>query len=170
MEFSRQEYWSGLPFPSPQNLPDPGIELALASGFFTYWAIRDCWITGGKKGMKEEEQRGGMHGGRKMNEGKQRVMMSDVSWDLRRWEGCLDGIKFYWKRGNRRMLILGRQQIVSTPKIACGIQINRTCSLSPRHFLASNRFRNVCLHEITKQVVRFVVDSGPSVKVHWVNT
>ena len=24
--FSRQEYWSGLPFPSPGNLPDPGIE------------------------------------------------------------------------------------------------------------------------------------------------
>ena len=27
MEFSRQEYWSGLPFPSPGNLPNPGIEL-----------------------------------------------------------------------------------------------------------------------------------------------
>ena len=26
MEFSRQEYWSGLPFPSPGNLPNPGIE------------------------------------------------------------------------------------------------------------------------------------------------
>ena len=26
MEFSRQEYWSGLPFPSPQYLPDPGIK------------------------------------------------------------------------------------------------------------------------------------------------
>ena len=34
----RQEYWSGLPFPSPGDLPDPGIELtspALAGGFFT---------------------------------------------------------------------------------------------------------------------------------------
>ena len=27
MGFSRQEYWSGLPFPSPWDLPDPGIEL-----------------------------------------------------------------------------------------------------------------------------------------------
>ena len=27
MGFSRQEYWSGLPFPSPGDLPDPGIEL-----------------------------------------------------------------------------------------------------------------------------------------------
>ena len=26
MEFSRQEYWSGLPFPSPGDPPDPGIE------------------------------------------------------------------------------------------------------------------------------------------------
>ena len=26
MEFSRQEFWSGLPFPSPGDLPDPGIE------------------------------------------------------------------------------------------------------------------------------------------------
>ena len=41
MEFSRQEHWSGLPFPSPGDLPDPGIESAslasptLACGFFT---------------------------------------------------------------------------------------------------------------------------------------
>ena len=28
MEFSRQEYWSGLPFPSPGDLPDPGTESA----------------------------------------------------------------------------------------------------------------------------------------------
>ena len=26
MGFSRQGYWSGLPFPSPGDLPDPGIE------------------------------------------------------------------------------------------------------------------------------------------------
>ena len=26
MGFSRQEYWSGFPFPSPRDLPDPGIE------------------------------------------------------------------------------------------------------------------------------------------------
>ena len=27
MGLSRQEYWSGLPFPSPEDLPNPGIEL-----------------------------------------------------------------------------------------------------------------------------------------------
>ena len=35
---SRQEYWSGLPFPSPGAVPNPGIEPAspaLAGGFFT---------------------------------------------------------------------------------------------------------------------------------------
>ena len=26
MGFSRQEYWSGLPFPSPGDLPDPGVQ------------------------------------------------------------------------------------------------------------------------------------------------
>ena len=26
MEFSKEEYWSGLPFPSPGDLPDPGIK------------------------------------------------------------------------------------------------------------------------------------------------
>ena len=41
MGFSRQEYWSGLPCPPPEDLPDPGIKPAspkspaLAGGFFT---------------------------------------------------------------------------------------------------------------------------------------
>ena len=41
MEFSRQEYWSGLPFSAPLDLPDPGMELTclafpvLAGRFFT---------------------------------------------------------------------------------------------------------------------------------------
>ena len=40
VEFSRQEYWSGLPFPSPGDLPNPGTELTsqvspiLVGGFF----------------------------------------------------------------------------------------------------------------------------------------
>ena len=41
MGFSRQDYWKGLPFPPPGDLPNPGIEAfspeapALAGGFFT---------------------------------------------------------------------------------------------------------------------------------------
>ena len=37
MEFARQEYWIGLPFPIPGDLPNPGIESVsptLARGFF----------------------------------------------------------------------------------------------------------------------------------------
>ena len=33
MRFSRQEYWSGLTFPSPGDLPDPGIEAASSESF-----------------------------------------------------------------------------------------------------------------------------------------
>ena len=45
IEFSRQQYWSGLPCSPPGDLPDPGIKPsylvppALAAGFFTTSAI-----------------------------------------------------------------------------------------------------------------------------------
>ena len=48
MEFSKQGYWSGLPFPSPGDRPNPGIESmalaypTLACGFFTTSAICYC--------------------------------------------------------------------------------------------------------------------------------
>ena len=48
MEFSRQKYWSELPFPTLVDLPDPGMEPmslvspALAGGFFTTSATRDA--------------------------------------------------------------------------------------------------------------------------------
>ena len=52
IEFSRQDYWSGLPFPIPGHIPDQGIKptsllsLALTSRFFTTWAIWEFprWI------------------------------------------------------------------------------------------------------------------------------
>ena len=50
MEFSRQEYWSGLPFPPPGDRPDPGIEPmslvppALAGRFFTTSAIWEALL------------------------------------------------------------------------------------------------------------------------------
>ena len=49
MGFSRQESWSGLPFPTPGDLPEPGIEptcLALAGRFFTteqYFSFKNGW-------------------------------------------------------------------------------------------------------------------------------
>ena len=48
MGFPRQEYWSGLPYPPPGDLPDPGMEPAspaLAGGFY-HWATRQVFKFG----------------------------------------------------------------------------------------------------------------------------
>ena len=57
MEFSRQEYWGGLPFLPPGDLSDPEIEAispvssALAGGFFTLWTTREWyWANDGVGG------------------------------------------------------------------------------------------------------------------------
>jgi len=39
MEFSRQEYWSGLPFPTPGDLSDPGIEPASRVAYTGRWIL-----------------------------------------------------------------------------------------------------------------------------------
>ena len=56
MEFSRQEYWSGLPFPSPGDLPNPGIEpvspalardslpLSHQGSYFIWIKVRQHWF------------------------------------------------------------------------------------------------------------------------------
>ena len=50
MAFSRQEYWSGLPCPPPEDLPNPGIKPAslmspaLAGGFFTTHATWEAQV------------------------------------------------------------------------------------------------------------------------------
>ena len=52
MEFSRQEYWSGLPLLSPGDLPDLGIEPAypaLAGRFFTTETPGKPWGPGGQE-------------------------------------------------------------------------------------------------------------------------
>ena len=51
MEFSRQEYWSELLFPSPEDLPNPGIKPvspALAGEFFTTSATWEALISLGR--------------------------------------------------------------------------------------------------------------------------
>ena len=51
MEYSRQEYRNGLPFPTPEDLPEPGLKpVSLASpslthGFFTNWATQKSKVT-----------------------------------------------------------------------------------------------------------------------------
>ena len=53
MGFSKHEYWCGLPFPPPGDLPDPGIKPeslmspALAGGFITtssMWEVPNCMV------------------------------------------------------------------------------------------------------------------------------
>ena len=54
MGFPRQEYWNGLPFSSPGDLPDPRIEpaslasLTLAAGFFDHWVPQETTGRHGK--------------------------------------------------------------------------------------------------------------------------
>ena len=54
MEFSRQEYWSELSFPSPADLPDLGIKWVscIAGRFFTLWATREATWEAKKLGDK----------------------------------------------------------------------------------------------------------------------
>ena len=49
MEFSRQEYWSGLPFPLPGDLPDPGIEPSLPHCRQTLYHLSHHWPLGKRK-------------------------------------------------------------------------------------------------------------------------
>ena len=61
MRFPRQESWSGLPFPSPRGLPDPGIEPVspvLAGGFFTAEPPgKSIWVVTGQWFWTEREER-----------------------------------------------------------------------------------------------------------------
>ena len=89
MGFSQQEYWSGLPFPPPGDLPDPGIKPrspVLASGFFTteppgkpdehiYTLLCLKWITNKDLPIAHET-------------------LLNVLWHLR-WEGNLGGESGY---------------------------------------------------------------------------
>ena len=67
MEFSRQEYWSGLPFPPRGDLPDPGIEAvlpvspALAGGFFTTEPPGKPLVSLEKEGNGTHEEISGRH-------------------------------------------------------------------------------------------------------------
>ena len=74
--FSRQEYWKRLPFPSPGDLPDRGLEpasltsAALAGRFFTTTAILGHW-------RAKNRALGGVHGGCFLMRGPERSRMDD---------------------------------------------------------------------------------------------
>ena len=81
MGFSRQEYWNGLPFPSPGDLLDPGIEprsLSLEAGaltskppdhrkskrvpekhlFLLDWLCQSLWLCGSQQTVENSERDG----------------------------------------------------------------------------------------------------------------
>ena len=70
LEFSRKEYWSGLPFPSPEIFPNPGIEPtslmspALAGRFFTISATWEDTLWSKNNKPKHLGARLGRKGGR----------------------------------------------------------------------------------------------------------
>ena len=90
MGFSRQECWSGLPFPTPRDLSNPGIEPvslmspALAGGFFTTsapWdALRTPYLLSSEELLMDKKE-----GTRKMS-GSPSVLLSwefrDIKWEM----------------------------------------------------------------------------------------
>ena len=88
MGFSKQEYWSGLPFPFPGVLPYPGFRLvspALAGGFFTTratWKSRlSIWLL---KWTAQEVQLDGLWG-------------RFLGWNVVLWINCLAGFELSWE-------------------------------------------------------------------------
>ena len=61
MEFSRQEYWNGLPFLSPEDLPNPGIEprpQALQADILPSEPFEKTLMLGKIEGGRRRENRG----------------------------------------------------------------------------------------------------------------
>ena len=54
MEFPRQEYWSGLPFPSPGDLPNPGIEPMFPALPFKPEQVSDLLKVSGRDGSRAQ--------------------------------------------------------------------------------------------------------------------
>ena len=62
--FLRQEYWSGLPFSSPVDLPNPGIEPrspALAGRFFNTEPLGSEWVNESRSVMSDSLQPHGLN-------------------------------------------------------------------------------------------------------------
>jgi len=63
MGFSRQEYWSGVPFPSPEDLPNPGIEPGSHCRQMLYCMSHQGSPNGSRAGLKEAREKEQTMGG-----------------------------------------------------------------------------------------------------------
>ena len=104
MGFSTQEYWSGLPLPSPGDLPDPGMEPmspALAGEFFTTSPTWEAQVGQGEVNLNEglidscrgdiaAEREAAFHSSEKSVPGRRHSSakaLSQEGGDLREWDG-----------------------------------------------------------------------------------
>ena len=134
MEFSRQEYWSGLPFPSSGDLPDPGIKLmspvapALAGRFFTteppgeFKCLQESYEAGEKSVPKETENQhcwlmDGIHACRRSGWNLQHASLQQSAPG---WQDSLEEreANWLWKEiwdGQEQVGLLGFQRRLHTP-------------------------------------------------------
>ena len=87
MGFSRREYWCGLPFPSPGDLPDPGIE-AMSYISCYRWATREDFLEGRVYNNERSERRRDMDGLWILRGHSLSLLFR---WDLIQWE------LYYWQ-------------------------------------------------------------------------
>ena len=102
MEVSRQEYWNGLPFPPPRDLPNTGIKTvslassALAGGFFTTVLLgKPSYYTWSHHREKEQQHSCEVHGGG--HEGSHQDMAM-----IHLGCGCQGGGRTDWESGVSR--------------------------------------------------------------------
>ena len=101
MGFSRQEYWSGLPFPSPGDLPNPGIEPRSSvlqadtlpseppgKTFYKSSTLEKCWNLLDSIGVLHSICKAHLSGRQIYTQHTQGVMFYPQYWDIR-WARCL---------------------------------------------------------------------------------
>ena len=84
MGFSRQEYWNGLPFPSPGDLPDPGIEPRSPAWQADALTSEPCRKGRGNKQPLHQSERREWKGWLKIQHSKTKIMVSGPipSWSI----------------------------------------------------------------------------------------
>ena len=141
MGFSRQEYCSGLPCPSPGGFRNPGIKprsLAFAGGFFTIWASKgspNIYIyTMEYYSTKKRNKNGSFAAVVAMWMNLDSANKADFHWALwrecsvpREWQAVAEHL--WWGRGDPLCFSIASSQAVSTPGSANYSRVWMICEL-----------------------------------------